>query len=91
MNENVNKILDALADSHMHGWGWHREDSCYVYIKHINGKKPPHCRIRKDTAEVTMLNGAKFYADGVPIGWRLTADEFLALLESSKQNKGDQT
>jgi len=89
VNENVNKVLDALADSHMHGWEFHKDDSCYVYIKHINGKKPPHCRIRKDTADVEMLNGKKFYFNGIPIGCRLTAEEFLALLENSKE--GDQT
>jgi len=85
MEETVSKILDALAANHHHGWEYHKEDGVYIYIKHINGKRPPHCRIRRDNADVEMLGKAQFYVDGAPIGWRLSGERFLQLLDESRQ------
>jgi hypothetical protein len=57
----------------------------HIFIKHVNGKNPPHCRIRRDNGDIEMLNGRKFYDAGQPIGWRLSAEEFLQRLEQSQR------
>ena len=80
--EDVERMLDVLADNHVEGWNYHSEDSCYLYIsnkKHF--KKEKHIRIRKDTGMLECLNGIKFYVDGVGTGlWRMPCDEFVRIV-----------
>jgi len=83
--DNAQKILDILADNQSFGWIYHSDDSVHVFISHISKPKEKACRVRKDTGIIEMLNGKYFYFNGKKIGWRLSAEEFIQLIERSKR------
>jgi len=78
---DVGEVLNVLAENCGEGWNFHKEDSVHVFLKNDFAKNPPHIRIRKDNGVMTCLCG-QFQIGRVPIGYQITAEEFVKTVRS---------